>query len=79
MAPRWFVIRNEHASAHPVLVRPRHAISHLRAPMTRLEITRARGGAELDVHSLESPGAREVIVAALFDDVTVPDDQPLDG
>jgi DNA helicase HerA-like ATPase len=42
LAPRWFVIRNAHASAQPVLVRPRHAMSYLRGPMTRLEITRAR-------------------------------------
>lgn len=44
LAPRWFVVRNAHASgAGPVLVRPREAMSFMRGPMTRMEIRAARG------------------------------------
>jgi hypothetical protein len=43
LAPRWFVIRNTHAKSPPVLLHPRHAISFMRGPMTRLEIRAARG------------------------------------
>lgn len=32
-----------------------------------------------DLHALESPGLGEVIAEALFDDVAVPDDEPLGG
>src|SRR6185369_5574287 len=34
---------------------------------------------ELDLHALESPGLRELVPPAGFDDVTVPDDEPLGG
>lgn len=43
LAPRWFVVRNTHAKSAPVLLHPRHAISFMRGPMTRLEIRAARG------------------------------------
>jgi hypothetical protein len=44
LAPRWFVVRNAHASAAgPVLLNPRYAMSLLRGPMTRVEIRAARG------------------------------------
>ncbi len=43
LAPRWFVVRNAHASSPPILMQPRYAISLLRGPMTRLEIRAARG------------------------------------
>jgi DNA helicase HerA-like ATPase len=58
LAPRWFVIRNAHASAHPVLVRPRHAMSYLRGPMTRLEIARARAKARTQTSTPSSLQAR---------------------
>ncbi len=45
LAPRWFVIRNTHASSAALLLQPRYAISLLRGPMTRAEIQRARGEA----------------------------------
>jgi hypothetical protein len=41
LAPRWFVVRNAHSSSPPVLMRPRHALSLLRGPMTRIEIKQA--------------------------------------
>jgi hypothetical protein len=46
LAPRWFVVRNAHASSQPILVQPRHAMSFIRGPMTRVEIRRARGVAD---------------------------------
>jgi hypothetical protein len=43
LAPRWFVVRNTHASSPPILVQPRYAMTFMRGPMTRVEIRRARG------------------------------------
>ena len=43
LAPRWFVVRNAHATSPPILMQPRYAMSILRGPMTRLEIRAARG------------------------------------
>ena len=43
LAPRWFLVRNAHATSPPVLLQPRYAISLMRGPMTRVEIRRARG------------------------------------
>jgi len=43
LAPRWFVVRNTHATSPPILVQPRYAMSLLRGPMTRGEIRAARG------------------------------------
>jgi Bacterial protein of unknown function (DUF853) len=44
LAPRWFVMRNAHASDGSVLLQPRWALSFLRGPMTRSEIRAAREG-----------------------------------
>lgn len=41
LAPRWFVVRNAHSTSPPILLHPRHAISLLRGPMTRVEIRAA--------------------------------------
>lgn len=43
LAPRWFVVRNAHASSPPILAKPRYAMTFMRGPMTRVEIRRARG------------------------------------
>jgi hypothetical protein len=43
LAPRWFLTRNVHAASPPVLLNPRHTLSWMRGPMTRVEIRRARG------------------------------------
>jgi hypothetical protein len=43
LAPRWFVVRNAHASSPPILVNPRYAMTLMRGPMTRVEIRKARG------------------------------------
>ncbi|HEY5373393.1 MAG TPA: hypothetical protein VIK01_06885 [Polyangiaceae bacterium] len=43
LAPRWFVVRNAHATSPPILMQPRFAMSILRGPMTRTEIRAARG------------------------------------
>jgi hypothetical protein len=43
LSNRWFVMRNAHVDAEPILLRPRYAMSWLRGPMTRGEIQRARG------------------------------------
>jgi hypothetical protein len=40
--PRWFVVRNVHTGGAPFL-QPRHAFSLLRGPLTRAELTLARG------------------------------------
>jgi hypothetical protein len=42
LAPRWFLVRNLHASSGPILLQPRQALSWLRGPMTRIELRRAR-------------------------------------
>jgi hypothetical protein len=42
LAPRWFVMRDTHASDHLRLLNPRWAISLLRGPMTRQELGVAR-------------------------------------
>jgi hypothetical protein len=52
LAPRWFLVRNAHVSAVPVLLHPRYALSFMRGPMTRGEI---REGRERAGRS-ESPG-----------------------
>jgi hypothetical protein len=44
LAPRWFVVRNARASSPPILMQPRHAMSFMRGPMTRVEIRRALAG-----------------------------------
>jgi DNA helicase HerA-like ATPase len=47
LAPRWFVVRNAHASSPPVLLYPRETKTLMTGPMTRGEIRRAvtaRGG-----------------------------------
>ncbi len=41
LAPRCFLIQNAHASAGPLLVRPRHT-SLMRGPMARGELRMAR-------------------------------------
>lgn len=42
LAPRWFVVRNAHVpEAGNVLLHPRHTISILRGPLTRMELKRA--------------------------------------
>jgi hypothetical protein len=46
LAPRWFVVRNAHVTSPPVLLNPRHAMSFLRGPMTRVEIRAARNRIE---------------------------------
>lgn len=38
---RWFVLRNVRNNPEPVLFNPRYAVSHLRGPMTRVELQRA--------------------------------------
>jgi hypothetical protein len=43
LAPRWFVVRNAHVTSPPILMQPRHAMSLMRGPMTRVEIRAARG------------------------------------
>jgi hypothetical protein len=40
---RWFVVRNAHVPAAPILLQPRYAMSWMRGPMTRGEIQIARG------------------------------------
>jgi hypothetical protein len=42
LKPRWFSTRNVHAPTAPVLLNPRHTMSWMRGPMTRVEIRRAR-------------------------------------
>jgi len=48
LAPRWFVMRDAHASDGAHLLNPRTTMSLLRGPMTPAEIARARamGGGE---------------------------------
>jgi hypothetical protein len=42
LANRWFLVRNVHAAAGPVLLHPRFTFSWLRGPMTRQELLLAR-------------------------------------
>lgn len=41
LANRWFLLRNVRDNPEPVLSNPRYAVSHLRGPMTRIELQRA--------------------------------------
>jgi hypothetical protein len=43
LAPRWFLVRNVHASTKLTLLKPRWALSYLRGPMTQSELRRALG------------------------------------
>jgi len=52
LAPRWFVVRNAHSTSPPVLLHPRHAISLLRGPMTRVELQRAIGSLDASVDAV---------------------------
>ena len=42
LAQRWFIVRNAHVPAAPILLQPRYAMSWLCGPMTRHELRRAR-------------------------------------
>ena len=42
LAPRWFVVRDAHVRAGPVLMHPRETLSLMRGPMTRDQVQRAR-------------------------------------
>lgn len=53
LAPRWFVVRNAHASAPPILMQPRFAMSVMKGPMTPGEVRRARG--IVDLHEAPKP------------------------
>jgi DNA helicase HerA-like ATPase len=69
LAPRWFVVRNTHASSPPVLVQPRYAMTFMRGPMTRVEIRRARGVKEAprsEPPPIEAPRNGAVKVAGPF-------------
>jgi hypothetical protein len=55
LAPRWFVVRNARVSSPPILMQPRHAMSLMRGPMTRVEIRRARGVREAVASSSDLP------------------------
>ncbi len=44
LGPRWFLVRNVHATPNTTLLKPRWAMSFLRGPMTPGDIRRARGG-----------------------------------
>jgi hypothetical protein len=57
LAPRWFVMRDVHASEGTVLLQPRWAISLLLGPMTRTEIRRALGKAGSAAEPLTAPAA----------------------
>ena len=41
LAPRWFVLRNVHTEGAPILLNPRHAMSYLKGPLTRVELKQA--------------------------------------
>jgi DNA helicase HerA-like ATPase len=51
LAPRWFVVRDAHASSPPVLLNPRETITWMRGPMTRGEIRRAVHQQSLSIHT----------------------------
>jgi hypothetical protein len=43
LAPRWFIMKNAHAaSVGSILLNPRHTMTLMRGPMTRIEILEAR-------------------------------------
>jgi hypothetical protein len=44
LGPRWFLVRNVHATPNTTLLKPRWAMSFMRGPMTLGDIRRARGG-----------------------------------
>ncbi|MEY4549831.1 MAG: hypothetical protein RL685_6026 [Pseudomonadota bacterium] len=44
LGPRWFLLRDVHASTKLALLRPRWALSYLRGPMTQSELRRALRG-----------------------------------
>jgi hypothetical protein len=44
LGPRWFLLRDVHASTKLALLRPRWALSYLRGPMTQSELQRALRG-----------------------------------
>lgn len=44
LARRWFVLRNVHAKEGTILVQPRHAITWMRGPLTRVELRAAVSG-----------------------------------
>ena len=48
LSPRWFLVRNAHSKDGVVVMQPRHAMSFMRGPMTRVEVQRAREGAVLE-------------------------------
>jgi len=63
LAPRWFLLRDAHASGGPVLLQPRWAMSFLRGPMTRRELEDA-----LRAHRLAACGRGEAALHGYNDD-----------
>jgi len=55
LAPRWFVLRDAHASRGTVLFQPRWTMSFMRGPMTRSEIQRAIAARSSHLASKPSP------------------------
>jgi hypothetical protein len=43
LGPRWFLVRNVHATPNTLLLQPRYAMSYLRGPMTLGDVRRAVG------------------------------------
>jgi len=63
LAPRWFVVRNAHASdVGPILLRPRFAMSLMRGPLTRNELREARRWYECTGKS--EPAASDIVQLA---------------
>jgi hypothetical protein len=64
LAPRWFVVRNAHASSPPILMHPRYALSLLRGPMTRVEIRAARGVKDVGLRNDANPSVASTATCA---------------
>jgi hypothetical protein len=55
LAKRWFVVRDVHASRAASLAQPRHAITWMRGPLTRVELRREQAPVRVPLTQQESP------------------------
>ena len=69
LAPRWFVVRNAHVTSPPVLLYPRHTMSLMRGPMTRVEIRAARGVGEVAAVVVTADDAKAAMKEALSEPI----------
>jgi hypothetical protein len=56
LAPRWFIVRNAHASCAPILLRPRCTMTLMRGPMTGAQLRKLTAERQEQTTPLQAQG-----------------------